>query len=83
VTPEHADRVPGELGRAPTTGITRAELAILMLDVVDDVVSQALDELVRSGQVSTSRPDGPSGSLVRYHLGTLVDRRGGSPAGCS
>jgi hypothetical protein len=54
-----------------------------MLNVDDDRVTEALDELVRSCQVSTSRADGPFASLVRYHPGTVADRQGSSTPGCS
>lgn len=57
------ERVLSELSRAPTTGVSRGELAILMLDVEDDDVTKTLDALMQSGQILTSRRNG----LVRYH----------------
>jgi hypothetical protein len=59
---EYAQRLHSELGRVRRTGITRGELAILMLDVDDDAVTESLTALLRSGQVTTDARD----DLVRY-----------------
>jgi hypothetical protein len=64
------DRVLTELSRAPTTGVTRGELAILMLDADDDLVTQALDQMQASRQAVTTMRDGPFGRLLRYHPDT-------------
>jgi hypothetical protein len=63
-------RVPAELGRVPTTGLTRGELAILRLDVHDvhdDLVGQALGDLLRRGRALTTVSDIAFGRLVRHH----------------
>jgi hypothetical protein len=62
VSREHAERLLSEMGRVRATGITRGELAILMLDVDDDVVTESLAVLLRSGEVATDARD----DLVRY-----------------
>jgi hypothetical protein len=58
----HTERVLSELDRAPIIGITRGELAILMLDVDDDSATDALGALLRSGEVTATARD----DLVRY-----------------
>ena len=59
---EYAQRLLSELGRVLGTGITRGELAILMLDVDDDAVTESLAALLRSGEVTTDARD----DLVPY-----------------
>jgi hypothetical protein len=62
VSREYAQRLLSELGRVRSTGITRGELAMLMLDVDDDAVTESLAAFVRSGEVITDARD----DLVRY-----------------
>jgi hypothetical protein len=62
VSREYTQRLLSELGRVRGTGITRGELAILMLDVDDDAVTESLAALLRSGEVTTDARD----DLVRY-----------------
>jgi hypothetical protein len=57
------ERVLHELSRAPTAGISRGEFAILMLDVDDDVVTEAVEDLAQSGQIVTTACDG----ILRFH----------------
>jgi hypothetical protein len=57
------ERVLHELSRAPTSGTSRGELAILMLDVDDDAVTEAVEDLVQSDQIVTTVRNG----LPRYH----------------
>lgn len=56
-------RLYRELVRAPIGGLTRGELAILLLDLDDDTVSAALHAEVVAGRVLSSERQG----LVRYH----------------
>jgi hypothetical protein len=44
-------RIRRELLRAPTVGLTRGELAILLVDVDDDLVSLALEREIAAGRV--------------------------------
>lgn len=57
-------RVRRELLRAPTGGLTRGELAILMIDVDDDLVSLALEKEIAAGRVV----DGWAAGKIRYYL---------------
>jgi hypothetical protein len=57
-------RIRRELLRAPTGGLTRGELAILMIDVDDDLVSLALEREVDAVRVA----EGWATGLIRYYL---------------
>lgn len=60
------ERIRRELRRAPGGGITRGELAILLIDIDDDEVSVALEAELNAGRVI----DGVSGpsKLTRFYL---------------
>ncbi len=63
------DRIRRELGRSPTTGTTRGELAILLMDVDDDDVSLALyDEVDADRVVVGVQPAFDGGTITRYYL---------------
>ena len=62
----HRDRILTERGGSPTVGLTRGELAILILDVDNDLVTAALGQLERRGLVVTSTRTGGFGGLFRY-----------------
>jgi hypothetical protein len=69
---DYAERVLSELGRTPTNGLMRGELAILVLDVDDDAVTDPMKcaERRRAGRHPAPTPRG-------------CDTRGGAAAqGC-
>jgi hypothetical protein len=57
-------RIRRELYRAPTGGLTRGELAILLIDVDDDEVSTGLEREIAAGEVV----QGWAAGHVRYYL---------------
>jgi hypothetical protein len=69
-TYETRKRLRKVLAIAPTGGLSRGEIALLLLDVHDDLVSQVLcDEIQDGGVVVTGNPPG----IVRYRL---LERQG-------
>jgi hypothetical protein len=57
-------RIRRELYRAPTGGLTRGELAVLLIDVDDDEVSAGLEREIATGDVV----QGWAAGMVRYYL---------------
>lgn len=66
-----AERIHRELRRAPRGGLTRGELAILLIDLDDDEVIDALEAEIDADRV-VSGVSGPA-MLVRYYLAGGLD----------